>query len=143
MNNDFPNYDTTQDELLRQVRHLNFIQTLIAEHQLDIEKTQAKILNLLNHTKKGQETYKVDIFDVVIRTGLIRSLDKKRYEWYKDLFEPQFNPVKVKMKKTYEVDPQIAEMINEIGSIHDRNMYKEVITEKDAKLSMKISISKA
>jgi hypothetical protein len=138
--NDFPEIDTAQQELHEQIKHLDFTNYQIAELVLEKQKSEEKIVKLLNHTIKAQRKYNVGIHAVTITTGLNYSLDKKKYLEFGDMLPSHLNPVQV--KEAYYIDKKIIELCYQVGSSMDKEIMDELITTSDKKLNITITAAK-
>lgn len=138
---DFPQVDEKQ-LLEEQIKHLEFIHYSIAEFQREKEKAEAKIIELLGHDIKGQKTYTVNMYSVEIKTGLITSLDTKKYDEYSRLPDWRFNPVSVKLKENFYLNKKLIDECRKYGTVEDNLLMDNIITEKDAKRSVKIYAAK-
>lgn len=137
---DFPDIDTTTEELEEQVRHLDFVNYQIAELLVDKKKSEEKIVKLLNHKIKGQKKYNVGVHAVTITTGLNYSLDKQKYLEFGDMLPTDLNPVEI--KESYYLNKKIIDLCYQVGSAMDKEIMDEIITTSDKKLNVTITAAK-
>jgi len=137
---DFPEIDTTEQELHEEIKHLDFTNYQIAELLVQKQESEKKIVRLLNHTIKGQRKYNVGIHAVTITTGVNYSLDKKKYLEFGDMLPSHLNPVQI--KEAYYLDKKIIELCYQIGSSMEQEIMDELITTSDKKLNITITAAK-
>jgi len=138
--NDFPEFDTTEQQLEEQIKHLDWINYQIAELLKDKHKSEQNLIQLLKHNINGQKKYNVGIYAVTVTTGFNYSLNKKNYESFGQELSKNLNPVKI--KKAYYLDKKIINLCYEIGDLKDKNIMNELITSTPKKINITITAAK-
>ena len=118
------------------VKALDFVNYQIAELLSIKKKLEEKIKEGIGHCHKGSKTYEVGNHKVTIKTGSIYTINKEEYKIYKSHVSTEFNPVRESMK--YEIDSKIMSKAEEYASKEEMLLLSKFITEKPAKLNVKI-----
>mgnify|MGYP001588485461 CR=1 FL=1 len=106
----------------------------LADLLLIKEKATREIIAALNHTKDGQKTYEFQCWKIEVKTPLVYSLDKKKYE--KALIPHEFNPVKESI--TYTIDKKLCDKFLNEAPDDIRDVLFDLIEVKPGKANVLI-----
>lgn len=115
---------------------LEKVEKKLSKLTVEKERLTAEIIRSLNHTHKGQRSYPVGSYTVEVRTPVIYSLDKKRYESGEVGLPPRYNPIKQSI--SYTVDKKLCDEIFSSAPAEVVGMVAQLISEKPGKPSVTI-----
>ena len=95
------------------------------------------IIGSIGHAHEGERSYTVGLYTITVKTPMIYSLDKKKYE-SNDVYLPEeFNPITP--ATSYRVDKMLCEDYLAVAPRSVRDALLELITKKPGKASVNIS----
>jgi hypothetical protein len=115
------------------LNNVNFQIAKLLEFKVKLEE---EIIKGLKHDHEGSHTYDVGKYKVTVKTDWIYSLDKKKYQLYKNNIPAELNPVKESI--SYVVDKRIVRQAEIDANADDLLLLGKIISKKPAKPNVKI-----
>lgn len=95
------------------------------------------IISAIGHEHEGERTYTVGLRKVTVKTPMVYSLDKKKYESNEVYLPEQFNPVVPKV--SYTIDKRLCEDYLMRAPASVRESLLALITKKPGKANVLVS----
>jgi hypothetical protein len=98
---------------------------------------EQRLAAALEHGSEEQRTYNEGRYKIIIRSGIIYSLNKEEYEILGKRLPVQFDFVNKSVK--YDINKKIIRDIYSYGSKSDIDVLESIVTKKPAKLNVTIT----
>jgi hypothetical protein len=99
--------DTQKSVFFESVTELQKINKSLSKLLLRKEEVSAQIICALEHNHDGQKTYEYKKWKIEVKTPCVYSLNKNKYESYKNEIPEDFNPVRQSI--SYSIDKRLCE----------------------------------
>jgi hypothetical protein len=126
-----------EDYIKDTAKTLNQINYQIAELTTMKSELEQRLAAALEHGSEEQRTYNEGRYKIIIRSGIIYSLNKEEYEILGKRLPVQFDFVNKSVK--YDINKKIIRDIYSYGSKSDIDVLESIVTKKPAKLNVTIT----
>ena len=106
--------------------------------QQDKADEEARLRDLLDHTKDGAHAHHFDKYKITITAGYNYTLDTEKYRDYVMLIDPKFDPVRVVTK--YELNKKTIKDCELYGGNDNLLVMSKFCTKTPKKLHVKIEV---
>lgn len=126
-----------EDYIKDMAKTLNQVNYQIAELNTMKSELEQRLAAALEHGSEEQRTYNEGRYKIIIRSGIIYSLNKEEYEILGKRLPVQFDFVNKSVK--YDINKKIIRDIYSYGSRSDIDVLESIVTKKPAKLNVTIT----
>lgn len=138
MIDEFPTVlDARQNEIIETAKTLETISYQVAELLRIKEELDKRMCALLEHSDEGQKTYIEGKYKILIKSGILYSLDKEKYEMIGRHLSSENDPVNKVVK--FELNKKVIRDAYASSNEHDIKILDEILTQRPSKLSVTIS----